>query len=664
MNPSNELTRPEAENPVEGALPPRPLELEDPLLRQELATRYDLDPSAEWSAKERLAQIVQGEWSKIENPQADTHEKFGANRRVVVLISDNPNKLSEFKRNFALYGIEVFQVPAIEHPDYREALLRCGKEGVKIVSLLREESNLYHHGTKELARIGDLERVDNVSKLRAFKNGKSGPEVAEYKHTTEGYVDLSKRPGGLEQPEVFGWDDVFVLRSTGHTYEELRKRGYKVSSRDMAISQFIKDNIYYPQRVNLRFNPREQNRPVDFGCSVSDFIRSNPHLMNGAAKTSGVANLFRAVVNEGVFFRAPENRREKNYWLPGLNAGIPFVPKKDAIHEITYMAHDFGHFLIPDLIFTGKATDANRRTYIAYRMISEAVTLVLADMLFVDTLKRSGHEYDFAKRKIYPIFQELKIDLSNRENLLDNLRDILACNVRYCLKGDDSGYRERISANGGNLAALEQFKEKYMPFFVEDFRWTERNWRNMTNHAARFERWWLQAAALRDEGALALETIEEFHAALDPEKDLVDQVFERVWNTRIAPNFGKDVELVSKEEQQGRAFFRYMSGQIGLFSEFDFVPEAARYSNKIKERLVESGPSMSLEEIDRVRGFYEQFVDILRDKNLISLDDSATYKEVYPLYPPFFVFYDEGAGFYEDLAAISKRILTPSRGVL
>ena len=60
------------------------------------------------------------------------------------------------------------------------------------------------------------------------------------------------------------------------------------------------------------------------------------------------------------------------------------------MHEISFVAHDFGHFLIPDLVFTGRDMSAEaRRTYIVYRMCSEATTLVFADMLFVEVCRLS-----------------------------------------------------------------------------------------------------------------------------------------------------------------------------------------------------------------------------------------------------------------------------------
>ncbi len=54
------------------------------------------------------------------------------------------------------------------------------------------------------------------------------------------------------------------------------------------------------------------------------------------------------------------------------------------IHELTFMAHDFGHFTIPDLVYVGNDSTLHRRAYIAWRMVSEATTMSLADMLFVD----------------------------------------------------------------------------------------------------------------------------------------------------------------------------------------------------------------------------------------------------------------------------------------
>jgi len=129
-------------------------------------------------------------------------------------------------------------------------------------------------------------------------------------------------------------------------------------------------------------------------------------------------DLLHRALNLGPFFRAPSNRRENIYWNPGGNGGIPYTPKinkltgiPDAIHETTYFVHDLNHhILMPDLVFEGTTDPLERRIQIICRMMSEALTLVAADMLFVDTLVRSGASYDFEKRKIYPLFTSCRKD--------------------------------------------------------------------------------------------------------------------------------------------------------------------------------------------------------------------------------------------------------------
>ena len=334
------------------------------------------------------------------------------------------------------------------------------------------------------------------------------------------------------------------------------------------------------------------------------------------------------------------------------------MPKKDPVHEITFMAHDFGHFLLPDLIFTGAADDSRRKVYVIARMMSEAVTLVLADMLLVDTLRRGGVEYDWGKRRIYPLFADLGLDLDPGPNFLPTLERLLRANVRYCLRGDEGGYRELLAAAGKGDDHLKRFTEKYLPFFVEDFRWTQRNWQNMAAHAAFFGRWWPQVEPLRTRAGLALETIDEFAARLDPrDGDLIDRVFARLFRTRIAPVFTEPAPEVPREVQLGRAFTRYLLGQLGLMVAFPFVAESAVYLDRLRGAVLADEGRLDVEAIDRLRGFYEQYVDLLLARNLISTDDARTYREVYPLFPPVFAHYDEQGDFYSDLAAVSRRLL-------
>jgi adenylate kinase len=187
---------------------------------------------------------------------------------------------------------------------------------------------------------------------------------------------------------------------------------YKVSARDMALSKWIRDRLHYKKHQDLKHSPLNPKTTVHLAdmeneSDVWSFIQKHKLLNNAWIEKSGLGNLYRFVCNKGIFFRSPITRRAKNYWCPGLNAGLPLVAKRDPVHEATFMIHDLNHFVLPDLIFTGKHSSTNKSVYIAFRMISEATTMVLADILFVDTLIRDTSlglaDYDWSARRIYPL---------------------------------------------------------------------------------------------------------------------------------------------------------------------------------------------------------------------------------------------------------------------
>jgi hypothetical protein len=46
-------------------------------------------------------------------------------------------------------------------------------------------------------------------------------------------------------------------------------------------------------------------------------------------------------------------------------------------------------------------------------------------------------------------------------------------------------------------------------------------------------------------------------------------------------------------------------------------------------------------DIERMMSLYGKHVDTLVQKNFITLDDAQVYKQVFPIFEPMFVFYDE-----------------------
>jgi hypothetical protein len=53
------------------------------------------------------------------------------------------------------------------------------------------------------------------------------------------------------------------------------------------------------------------------------------------------------------------------------------------------MVHDiFHHVACPDLLYDGSTDDLSKKVQIIHRMMSEALTLIMADVLFVHNAKQ------------------------------------------------------------------------------------------------------------------------------------------------------------------------------------------------------------------------------------------------------------------------------------
>jgi hypothetical protein len=595
-------------------------------------------------------------------------KRTGAMRRFVYLCTENKRKLEEFVRVFDRYGIEVLQTPKLEVASaIVTALLHAKTKELVPVAILREESVLAKPGTNEFSSKRPGVKAEHLSVLHAqYLNAAGLVSAKEYTHSTQGV--MRQRPAlSVWSTEVFDWDDQFELQVTGLTYQEhLQRDGLKISSRDMVISMFLNDRVYYKQLRNLKHHSVILKRPVDISIDVATHVCQEPHYNTPTALSFGLGNMLNHVLNEGIFFKGADTRLMANYWQPGLNAGLPLVEKKDPIHEETFMLHDLGHFLMKDLIFTGRDTPLHRNVYIIHRMISEAITIMLADGLFVESMRRERIEYDFSERKIFPLFQATGLKFT-QSTFLDDLRTILKASVDYTVKGDESKFKDLIRAAGANMESFESYKAKFEPFFVSDLQWTVHNYENMTSRTSEMRLWWDITGPVRDKLDIPLETIDEFIAEMPkyhpPSASamstaplcglevsmLVDRVFESVFNRRILPIFQSvetgtviTEELLPFEKRRKRGFLRYMIGQLGIFARFWTVPMTQRYYDLVVNLIIADAP------IDQIRSSFENFVTALGGKNLISLDDVHNFKDMYPLFEPFYVTYDKNEK-YPDL---------------
>ena len=564
--------------------------------------------------------------------------------RVFGIITTSEHKVEELTNSFKLYGIGIVKLsPEYDYITY----LKSSTNTFKVLGVLKEQTSLFTHNLKQEAEKRHLELVDHHSILTVYSWDTENKEVNKkvYQAGTEGYIDLKRRRNNAKK---YDWDDIFIVNSCHLSYLELLDLNKKISSRDKNISQLIRDFVHYKQLRDLVYNPQHFDRPIDFRRNVEDYINGVDEFKSQYMNLFLLKNIIIQSINQGAFLKSCATRRQWLYWCPGLNAGIPLTPKpKDPRHELTYQFHDFSHFTIPDLVYDGSDTNLSKVVYITYRLISEAVTLVLADMIFVNSLVKGGFEYKTVnQRRIYPIFQEIEKKnpgFQSEGSLEPLLYRILEGSFHYCFYGDTSIWKSLMEND-----VTTQFSEKYDSYFMEDFRWTLHNYENMCKNRSSFTKWWEKIKSWRKFGYnMNLQSISEFidenslesYSDVSRRDELLKKIFNAVYAKYIKPLFrGEILPFYEKDKQLQNAFLRYIMGQSVIFFKHDFFPESQYYFLQLEQAL--SYCPLDTENIAIIRDFYNSYLEKLERTNLITPDDRTNYNELYPIFDPLIVDYD------------------------
>ena len=470
----------------------------------------------------------------------------------IVLLTKNSFKSKEIKKIISGYGLKL-QI----FSDYKDLSNLQIVEKLKLEDcvLIREKTQLINKETEQKATLEQLEVVEHLSLLETtfFSKGKSTNK--KYKASVDGFIDLTKRS---DDPNIYNWDDIFVSLKTMKSYYEMRNTSGKFSARSIVFSRLLTDITKFEKKKDLNFNPFNQKSVIDFSGKIYDLIENNKY-MKSHKNSSILSSLMNKVKNNGLFTRSSLDKKQRNYWYPALNAGLPLVSKKDEIHEITFMFHDLMHHLIPDLIHTGNSSELHKEAYVIHRMLSESFTIVLADMIFIDELAKDDNEYDFDKRKIYPLYKSMNI----KELTIDKLKEIVWSNVNFALLGNEELLRKKASKE-----ATDNYVNKFKKFFIEDYRWTINNFNNMDSNKDTMKKWFnFNKDKISKDG-----TIDYYAKLINSEmtyENKVAVIFDKVWQvveSAIVEN--NDLE---KEKAISDAFKRYMIGQSILFSKKQII---------------------------------------------------------------------------------------------
>lgn len=435
-------------------------------------------------------------------------------------------------------------------------------------------------------------------------------------------------------------------------YSKKRDRDYHESLSEYLLKYHIRPLTKLTVREDVQELAKyvTSDGSVSFDASPAEWIQGNTlfNLLTVPFYKKLVAfNLNK----RGMFLKVWTLDQQKNYWNSSLNGGLPVIKKRDVLHEGTFMLHDMFHFAFRDPIITGEETHVEKTTYIAHRMMSEACTLVLADMLAPQIGGFEDIEYDVTARKIFPLAKSMHLDLTSAADLCR----LLHANCRYAVLGDDSEFKEL----GADPVELERYKEKYSVFFSEDFAWNKRNIENVIEHvhANRCVRDWVKDLP----ESLQSFTVTKLHASLKGADGTVslDALFETFWKQLIEiMNYEHEFDSLSYAKE---AMLRYASGQVRIAYIHCRVFGASKVRETYKRFVQEIHGITEREALDTLYNEFlsecNSFIDLLANVGIILPHDRVVFKLGVPQFAAHFVNYDHDHGAYKSLQYQTQHIL-------
>lgn len=545
-------------------------------------------------------------------------------------MTRNAWKVAEYRRFLGRHAQTLLVEQPTESPEILASWLQTSR------AVVTDESNIFDPAG-DLVDARYVGPARNICRLHAWVKDEAGAVIRRsYIREVAGHFDGAKlRPG---DSTVFDWDAAFTPAS-GATLEELAQLGLKNSAREQCLSAFVKAFLHHKERKQLRWTPAD---PADWATDARLLLE---HPLYQSLEP-GLRHALNFVVESGVFFRSAKSRRDGNYWFPGLNGGLPYVPKSDAVHEATYLFHDVMHQLMPDLVFDGASSLEHRNVYIAYRMMSEAVSLVLADMVFVRGLTSRPElaSYDFGKRRIFPLFRAVE--------RRDDLQWLTQQVVGYVLRGEPGALPVATEA-------WKQFEAKYSRFFIADFQWTRMNWQNLVAREGMVRGWLslLHPETFRAQGLWFIsDVVETLGRGLSLEV-VVERLFAEVWKRRIAPALAFE-GTPDVERSTSNGFRRWLTGQCAFFARYEPIIGLPELAHELAAR-VRNPRSFDAAERSEVRQRFGDFVRAQARTGLISDDDAALFPDLFPLFDPFFLRdYDEAQQEFSTVREASARAFT------
>jgi hypothetical protein len=404
--------------------------------------------------------------------------------------------------------------------------------------------------------------------------------------------------------------------------ENIVRKKSNESIKYIDLEDFILRGIFYKNKKNLFHYPLENinNSVVNFDLNQYNIVKSNP-VIKQLLNNNVFDRYIKTITNYGTFIRFAENKVQRLYWNPSFNAGIPLTAKdKDPIYELIFLLHDFGHFLLPDLVFTGTCSSLHRMVYVIWRLLGESITVMLNEMIVVDYLK----DFNEFKQKLkldydkpYKLFQKFKkFDVNNRGDIYN----LFNSSFKYFCGNNPNGFINLLNGQSDDLAEWIEFDKRYRPVSLRGKEWTQMNYTNIESMKDSYKKWFKHVEPFCEE--LGLVTIDDIINKLNFDENsdedmIMESMFNYIFETVIEKLFltNCDIDLIDENIRKEKAFKRYFIGNLLLLVNYDI--DIGDLINNLKNGST---------------NIYQQHVKNLYETNKLTLNEFHNY--IYTMIPP------------------------------
>lgn len=486
---------------------------------------------------------------------------------------------------------------------------------------------------------------DRVSSLLQDEHGVHGVKIL-------GYETLRTEMEVQPVLELSSMDDEAIkLQYTDEAGEKVMEI---ISSEEViprVISAFAVKNLFIlteNQTSRSDFSELEMHRGErpNLESDPSLWIVNNPFIADLCRRFPQYGNLVRYLCNErGLFLKVGNYPKQRAYWNSSTNGGLPVYKKADPIHEGTFMLHDMFHFVPKDpVIGAQKLEKSHKAAYIAHRLLSEASTLVLADMVAVADADLGKAGYDTSKRRIFPIYESI---VTSKGSVPD-VDKLLAANAFFCFTGNPEGFK----LLGASQEAVSNYKSKYESIFRDDFAWNIHNWEAMVSERASNPRIseyynWLDSHTDLPSMASYSSASEASDAGTDIPKML--SLFRADYKNALG--YHQPIDNIKRCKLASE---KYFAGQRIVFARFGEYLDPTSFMHTFDQhydKLAQADDVSSINELtQKINHSVDAYLQILYDSGQLLPHELAIYRFSAPLYPVKFINYEKKGTVYSELA--------------